>query len=206
MLMKNHRIALVAFAFLCSLILSSAAQSKNARDTGSHKFESPDHTVAFQYSDPVILCREGSSECQGYLGMCSADQVTQIACLGYGGASYAGYNFSGATISLGILRGAGDEKSCFDFGGNKAANEKINGINFKTSQDGDAGMGHYVEDNMYRTFVDGNCYAIDVRIATTVFENYDPGTVKKFRPADRDKVFRKLKQVLDTLHLSGASK
>ena len=204
--MKSRRIALVAFAFLCSLVLSSAAQSKNARDTGSHTFVNPDHTVAFQYSDPVILCRADNSECQGYLPMCSSDQVTQIACLAYGGDSYAGYNFSGATISVGILRGAADDKSCFDFGENKAASEKINGINFKTSQDGDAGMGHYVEYNRYRTFVVGRCYAIDISIATTAFGNYDPGTVKEFKAADRDRVLRKLKQVLDTLRLSEPGK
>jgi hypothetical protein len=202
--MKNGRIALVAFAFLYWLTLSSAAPSKKAQDTDSRKFESPDHTVSFQYSDPVLLCGEHSSRCQGYLPMCSSDQVTQIVCLGYGGDSYAGYNFSGATISVGILSGAGNEKRCFDFGDNKTANEKINGINFKTSHSDDAGMGHYVEDNMYRAFVD-RCYAIDLRIATTNFGNYDPGTVKEFKPADREKVFRKLKQVLDTLRLSGAS-
>jgi hypothetical protein len=198
--MNRYSRLIAVFGLLFCMALASPQSRKASPQTRS--FESADHAVTFQYSNPLLLCQKSTPSCQDYLPACQIDQdtITPIACLAYGGHAYKDYNFTSATLALGILNSAKDETTCHDLPGTKTDDEKINGVIFKTSQDGDAGMGHSAEDFIYRAFHGGRCYTADLRIATTNFGNYDPGTVKEFKPADELKVRRKLKQVLETLY------
>jgi hypothetical protein len=197
---RYSRLNAVFVLLLCVASLASPQPRKVSPQIRS--FESADHAVTFQYSYPLVLYQKDTASCQDYLPACQADQdtTTPIACLGYGGHAYEGYNFTSATFSLGILSSAKDETACYDLPGTKTGDEKINGVTYRSSQDGDAGMGHYMNAFIYRAFHGGHCYAAVLRIATTAFGNYDPGTVKEFKPADEQKVRRKLKQALETLH------
>jgi len=200
--MKKFGILLTVSGLLFLQALPASSQTKKA--AAVHVFASADHAVIFQYSAPLLLCHENTIACQDYFNLCSMDQDTiqSIACLGYSG--YKGYNFTGAALAIGIVNDAKDETACFALQGTKTADETINGVTFKTADDGDAGMGHQVEDFAYRAFDHGRCYAADLRIATTNFGNYDRGTVKEFKAIDEQKVHRKLKQVLESLQLAAA--
>ena len=201
-----YTLSIVCGLLFC-YVLPASSQSKKT-SIAPHRFESTDHTITFQYSAQLLLCQQDTPACQDYSYLCTVDQdtVAPIACLGYGGDAYKGYNYTGAALAIGILSSAKDEVACFDLPGTKGEDVKINGVVFKSSQDGDAGMGHFVNDFVYRTFHGGQCYEADLRIATTNFGNYDPGTVKEFKAADEQKVHRKLKLALETLHFSDVGK
>jgi hypothetical protein len=53
--------------------------------------------------------------------------------------------------------------------------------------------GNLIHDYVYRNFHGGKFYELDIRIASSNIENYDPGTVKNF---DSEKVQRALKGAL----------
>jgi hypothetical protein len=190
-----------AAGILFCLIPAAWGQSKN-------RFQSPDHTVTFQYSSPMMLCREGDNPgCrEDILNLCSADEdtVRVVACVAYAGKSYEGYNFRSAILLLGRLRNAKDEADCFNVPGAKGSQEKINGILFASSQGSEGAMGTLVEHKYYRAFHSGQCYTVDLSIATSNYGAMDPATVKEFKRSDFDKMYGRLKQVLNTLHISEA--
>jgi hypothetical protein len=200
---------LVAGVLFC-LIPPAWAQSKEAPGQDVHRFQSPDHAVTFQYSYPMRLCREGDKPgCrEDTLNLCSGDEdtVTVVACVAYAGKTYERYNFRSAIFFLGRLRNAKDEAACFDLSGAKGSQEKINGISFASSQGSEGAMGTLVEHKYYRAFHGGQCYTADLSIATSNYGAMDPARVKEFKPSDFDEMYGKLRQVLNTLHISGADK
>ena len=200
---------LIAGAVFC-LISPAWAQSKEAPGQVVNRFQSPDHAVTFQYSYPMILCRDGDKPgCrEDILNLCSADEdtVTVVACLLYAGKTYAGYNLRSAILSLGRLRSAKNAAACFDLPGTKGSSEKINGILFASSKGSEGAMGTLVDHKYYRAFYGGQCYMADLSIATSNYGAMDPATVKEFKPSDFDKMYGELKQALNTLHVSAADK
>lgn len=200
---------LIAGVVFC-LIPLVWAQAKQAPGQVVHEFQSPDHAVTFQYSYPMMLCREGDKPgCrEDTLNLCTADGdiVTVVACLAYAGKTYERYNFRSAILSLGRLRNAKDEAACFNLPGTKGGPEKINGISFASSQESEGAMGTLVEHKYYRAFRGGQCFTANLSIATSNYGAMDPATVKEFRPSDFDKMYGKLRQVLNTLHISGVDK
>lgn len=204
--MRTFRVLMMVSGLLFCQALPASPQSRKASRAASRHFESPDHAVTLQYSAPLVLCQQNTPSCQDSLFLCTVDSdtIAPVACLAYGGRAYSGYNFTGAALAIGIVSAAKDETACLDLPGTKTADEQINGVVFKSSQDGDSGAGHTVEDFVYRAFHGGRCYAADLRIATSNFGNYDPGTIKQFTPADEQKVYGKLKQALDSLRLADA--
>ena len=60
---------------------------------------------------------------------------------------------------------------------------------------GGAAAGNIIDGYVYRSFHNGRCYELDIRIATSNSGNSDPGTVKNF---DYEKVHRTLKTVLES--------
>ena len=60
---------------------------------------------------------------------------------------------------------------------------RIGGADFVRFPAADAGMSHYLQVEAYRAVHDGRCYAIDLRIAGTRPEVYDPPARPPFDPA-----------------------
>ncbi|MHC5147923.1 hypothetical protein [Stenotrophomonas rhizophila] len=65
-----------------------------------------------------------------------------------------------------------------------AATVDIGGVPFTHFTVGDAAMSHYVNAESYRAVRDGSCYAIDLVVAGTRPEVYDPPKVPPFTQAD----------------------
>jgi hypothetical protein len=200
---------LIVGVMLC-LISPLRAQSKVEPGQAVHRFQSPDHSVTLQYSDPMMLCQKGDAPgCrEDVLNLCSGedDTIKVVACFAYAGKTYARYNFRSAILSLGRLGNAKNEAACFDLPGTKGKREEINGISFASSQDSEGAMGTLVDHKYYRTFHGGQCYTADLSIATSNYGAMDPATVKEFKRSDFDKMYGELKQVLNTLRISGADK
>lgn len=198
---------LIVGVILC-VVFPVGAQSTKAPGHVVHRFQSPDHAVTLQYSDPMMLCQKGDTPgCrEDILNLCGAggDTVKVIACFAYAGKAYERYNFRSAILSLGRLGDAKDEAACLDLPGAKGNREAINGISFASSRDSEGAMGTLVDHKYYRTFHGGQCYTADLSIATSNYGAMDPATVKEFKPSDFDKIYGELKQVLNTVRIAGA--
>ena len=207
---RRHRFASsLVFGFLVAAILLPPAQSKTA-GRGARSFQSSDHTISLQYSDPMKLCQKGETPgCpEDILNLCNPDddQFKGVACFAYTGKAYERYNFRSAVLLIGQLPNAKDQEACTNLPGTKGNREEINGISFATSQDSEGAMGTLVDHRYYRSFSGGLCYGANLSIATSDYGAIDPGTVKEFKAADFDVVYGKLKQVLNTLHITAAGK
>lgn len=202
--MKYARVLACVMVLPCCMVATMAAQPKRVSMPAPHRFISPDHSLTFQYAYPLQVCERDTPSCRGYVPPCDLREETAvvIVCLKYDGTDYHGYNFRGATLSVGILPNAKDKADCLSLPGEKTGAEKINGLLFVSSEDTDHAAGTYVDHYIYRTF-SRHCYAADLDIAIVDYGNLDPGTVRKFTSSDETKVLGKLKQVLKTLHISG---
>ncbi|MGV8841008.1 MAG: hypothetical protein ACWA6X_11975, partial [Bauldia sp.] len=66
---------------------------------------------------------------------------------------------------------------------------------------GDAGMGHYANDTVYRLAWQGGCWEFETRIGATQFGNYTPGTIREFTDADNAAVAALLRAMVDSVRL-----
>lgn len=103
-----------------------------------------------------------------------------------------GTNLSDDTaISIETIADANCKPSQFDedLVGAKLTTVKSDGRSYTSASGEDAGMGHRRETQVF--VIDGTspCIAVRYFIHSTVFENYDPGTIKRFDRADIIKVF-----------------
>lgn len=78
--------------------------------------------------------------------------------------------------------------------------ETINGAEFTVFSSGDAAMGHYAKDVIYRTFQNGKCYVFIARIGVSQFENYESGTIEKFTPKMKNDMRRALKNIIQNIN------
>ena len=76
--------------------------------------------------------------------------------------------------------------------------EAVNGVEFQTSHQTSAAMGHGMSQYSYRSFDRGACYELDIKIATSSLGGYSPGTVKEFTEEDEQRVQASLAKVLST--------
>jgi len=88
-----------------------------------------------------------------------------------------------AELRLGRSDDADAVKHCLDLPAEatgKADTVQIDGVPFTHFTVGDAAMSHYVSAESYRVVQDGRCYAIDLVVAGTRPEVYDPPKVPPF--------------------------
>lgn len=178
-------------------------QSRNADRGPLHDFKSPDHSMTLHYSGPVTLCEGNTSACRV---SCSEDDdtVSLAACISYAGKAYANYNFKGASLSIGKLPDVKNNESCVNLAGKKRDLEKINGVPFESSEDGEGAAGTFWTYTHFRAFHDGKCYMATITVVTSGFDLYEPGTVKKFKLSDYQAVYGELSAILKTLRISDA--
>jgi hypothetical protein len=117
----------------------------------------------------------------------------------YPHAPYKNTNFNGAAFFVGEDSDAKTEKQCEHFD-ELTTDEKtthwktIGGVKFKVASGGEGGLGHAMGEDVYRTFHNGKCYDLEVRITEASFANFDPGTIREFK--DSEKVSAELRSVL----------
>jgi len=198
---------LVLLMLTWSLLLS-------AQQDGTHQarrsFASPDGAFHFEYSDSLVSCRRDSNRadwwvpdesCEAYTPVCSdfsCDSTGTVACIAYPASEMKGTTFQAAAFSVNERKEATTESKCLKVEepppqvGN-AHNETVNGVRFKVTEADGVATGNFIDGYNYRTFHQGTCYELDIRIAFSNIANYDPGAVKSF---DSEKVERTLKNVL----------
>jgi len=120
----------------------------------------------------------------------------------YPARKYRGYNFQTATVSVSLLSAFNTKGNCFSVP--ELVNSKVhtvieNEVVFRASQGGEAGLGNDKDQHIYRTFHNRSCYEIQVSIALSQFANFDPGTIKEFKPSDQQEVYGSLNRVIYTL-------
>lgn len=130
-----------------------------------------------------------------YIAICDE---SALACVAYPPARYQGYTFEGAAFSVNKDTDSDTENKCLASLKPPVQTESINEVEFKTAYQSSAGMGHGMSQYSYRTFHNGACYELDIRIAMSSMGGYSPGTIKEFTDADEQKVRVSLAKVLST--------
>lgn len=127
-------------------------------------------------------------------------------CLYYNGKKYKNTNFKTAGVGIYILKNK-TEAACFSaasYNGRKENlhTETINDVSFTVFSSGNAAMGHYANDVVYQTFLDGTCYRFIARIGVSQFENYEKGTIEKFDPKMEKEVKAYLKNIIRRINFN----
>lgn len=128
----------------------------------------------------LILNAKTQINSSGYIPACDPD--TSVVCFVYPADTYPKSNFSSAGMAIGIT-GAKTESACIARGNGELSTEgikSISGIGFQAFSYGEGAAGHRTNGLNYRAFHDNRCYQLSTRINTTVFENYEPGTITEF--------------------------
>jgi len=105
-----------------------------------------------------------------------------------------------AEMRLGRSDEANAVKQCLDLpaeASGPASTVQIDGVPFTRFSAGDAAMSHYVSAESYRAVQDGRCYAIDLLVAGTRPEVYDP---PRTPPFSTEEAKQKLQAALQSVH------
>lgn len=193
-------IALLAF---CNAL---PGQQAGASGTGFRTFTSPDGAFQVNYSGSLVKCESDARGnwktyiCLTYVPICNADPSGgTVLCLAYPrGKTAQGTIFDSAAFSVTEITDADSQSKCLRLSDPPAQYQSvhpvtINGTEFVTAELGGVASGHVLDGDVYRTFHQGRCYELDIRIVTYDGTGYDPGTLKGF---DLKPVKRSLQQVL----------
>lgn len=152
----------------------------------------------------TLAATAGEAAEQGVIPPCDAGFD---GCFYFSATTYAGTNFE--TAGLRILKRADLATAAACLGtqpdghsglaitthdGGAYATAAIPGV-------GDAGMGHYANDTVYRLAWQGGCWEFDTRIGATQYGNYTPGTIREFTEADNAAVEALLRAMVDSVTL-----
>jgi hypothetical protein len=77
----------------------------------------------------------------------------------------------------------------------------IDGVRFAHTVEEDAAMSHIIESNLYQGFKNGKCYQLAIRVTSTNFAVYSPGSIKEFTKQDNEQVVRDLTRILDSFRI-----
>lgn len=146
--------------------------------------------------------------CEAYLPICPwAETVTStgllhpegVACVAYPPSEFVGTNFGGAAFSVSEVPDAKTEEACLQFD-QPTMDQKtihtveIGGVTFKTANGGEGGAGHGLDKDVYLTFHNKICYQLETTLEEVTFENFEPGTVKRF--VGQGKVRKEMNDIL----------
>lgn len=189
------------------LMLSLTLNAQQADSDKTKRFTSLDGVFRLDYSHALVLCTRDPKQagpwlpvesCGASIPVCSnfdSDSTDTMACVAYQAQEMKGTNFVGAAFSVNALKDARNEPECskVDVPDANSHDEVVNGVTYKVTRNHEGAAGHLFDGLVYRSFHNGKCYELDLRVASSNIDNYDPGTVKPF---DSEKVQRALKAVL----------
>lgn len=146
----------------------------------------------------------------GYIPVCDVpyDEYGTIVCLHYPKTDEFSRFFSGAGFGISLIKDtkiesdpakncaiyAPDPKYPKDFEKIK----EINGTWYYYLETGGAAAGHQSNEELYRTFKNGNCIQIDLNVTTNTFSDESFEGMKKKMDADDEKIKVILSQILST--------
>jgi hypothetical protein len=186
------------------LVLFLAQQGKppgSPRQT----FVSPEGIFRFSYPNAYILNTKENADEVGvsYIPVCSDGAV----CVVSRRSTSEGTNFQAASFQERVIQDATTQAAC-----SKGLPENpptyplpkddqkrvIGGVVFTHGSATGAALGHYMSSNFYRVFHKRKCYELSVRITSSSFANFDPGTIKEFTSEDEKRVQSDLMAILNS--------
>ncbi len=154
---------------------------------------------AVDYPDPILPTEDRQDMAMsGYFPICEPDDA--VVCFPYGKEALPGRNFDGAAFSIHARTDLKTQKSCEAAGNGEqeAGTATVGSLTFKKFSYGDAAMGHQLSGENERIFRNAACLQLSTRIATTTFENYEPGSIRRFTDEERAAVLK----ILDGMRAS----
>jgi hypothetical protein len=168
---------------LCGLFAAAQQQPP-----GWQTYSNPDYGFIISYPPDIKLYNSARGEGPGGdLPICSEATVT---CLGYTGTDYQGTFFKGAGVAINVLRDAKTEKDCH------GTRRQVAYIAGHGSSDTTVGASDF-------HFYQNVCFEVAPLIATGGPNDFDPGSVKEFKPAQLRQL---LDQVVHSFEFTGAVK
>ncbi len=141
----------------------------------------------------------------GYIPVCDPDNA--IACFPFAKETYKDTNFESAAFAVHVRSDLKKPTTCTASSNGEIIDGEatINGVAYKKFSFGDAAAGHRLEGENYRTYRNGACIELSTRVATTVFENYEPGAIVRFTDEDRSSLQAALDAMLKSFRFVSGS-
>jgi hypothetical protein len=211
---------------LVYLVLILGCANAKTRPESRLTFTDSEKRFTFTYPESAVVftsqnMREAQTQLPSYIPICDEGAVV---CVGYPPSSenpdalstFDGTNFEQASFQVFLLPEAKSASRCEvpkivlpdepDFRiSTDAPFKTINGVKFSRGTSGAAAAGNQVSRELYRIFHAGKCYQLSLSITMTSIGNYDPGTIKEFTSADRERVLNYLRSILKSFRFTDTS-
>jgi hypothetical protein len=136
-------------------------------------------------------------QAQSYIPPC---EPNSIVCLYYPKESFGNTNFGGGGVGIRVVPNVDKCPAPADQGsGIEMGSEQINGVDFEVAVTEGAAMHKQNKDSIYQVVHGGHCYEVLLRLNTSAFEVYEPGTIGRFTPQMETEVYVALSKVLQSL-------
>jgi hypothetical protein len=168
-------------------------------EPGTSLYLDSEHDLVVKYPSEIVpLQIAATMEGLGYIPVCDPEHA--LVCFPYDPAAYADTNFESSAFSIHLRDDLGTEAECQAAQPAEDAEGAVmlGGTVFSAFSFGDAAMSHRLDGRNYRAFREGDCYELATRVATSVFEVWEPGSIRKFTEADEAAV----RAVLDKMLMS----
>ncbi len=155
-------------------------------DPGMSLYTNSQHDLMLEYPSRIVpLTDPEAMTAMGYIPAC--DPENAVVCFPIPQSEYPGTNFSNAAFSIRLRLDLKTEAACMTADNGEVANGQttISETTFHVFAFGDAAMSHQLNGKNYRAFREGGCYELATRIATTTYEVYEEGTIRRFTDEDR---------------------
>lgn len=121
----------------------------------------------------------------GYIPVCDPERA--LVCFPYGEKEYAGTNFGAAAFSVNLRADLAGEAACLSPQPGEAPDGamSVGGTVFAAFSYADAAASHRLEGRSLRAWRDSGCVELSTRIESTVFEVWEPGSIRAFTPDDQ---------------------
>ncbi len=192
-------------AGVLSLFIVACTGLVDASDVpaGWQSYESREYGFALAYPKKSFTYHSGGLDyldikLSSYIPLCDPSTV---ACFIYEGNEYKGTNFSGASVSVNILRDRRTQKECsqIDTGSDAMREKTINGIHFYYGETAGAALGHWQGGPIYRTLHDGVCFELAAATSSVDAQAIYPPT-KQF---ESQKLDEDLDAIIQTFRFVG---
>lgn len=166
-------------------------------EPGTSLFLDAEHDLVLKYPSSIMPIRNRASmETLGYIAIC--DPLHAIVCFPYDPPAYEGTNFGSSAFSIHLRDDIETEAECLTAQPTEDTRGAVmlGGTVFTSFSFGDAAMSHRLDGWNYRAFRAGACYELATRIASSVYEVWEPGSVREFTLADEAAVRVELEKML----------
>ena len=205
--MKNARAALLVTALLSLLVVGSlflyvsslhvpamspAAPGDGSApetgrlmppDSGKSLFLDGSHDIVVEHPSGIPAVQ--GAEAQGpWTAVCGPEGA--IVCFPHDPPALADTNFTAAGFSIRQRADLATAEACAAAQSDEreAGPATLAGTEFASFTFGDAAMSHRLEGMSWRTFREGRCYELAQRIETSVFEVWEPGSIREFTASE----------------------